>query len=270
MSESQTAPVVLVHGILGFNSLMFGSFKLTDYFRLIPEALRKDGHVVPQPPQLNRAGSVAERAQGLKDYLQDPNNVDVFDKKVHVVGHSMGGLDARFAISKLGLADRILSLTTIGTPHLGSPIADIVESGSDPALNQFIEHLGIDLKGVVDLTTHACRKFNDEVADAPGVRYFSIAGKFEPPRTFGVTHGLLGPTHDIIAKTENANDGLVSVASATLGERPAWTSLAVWEANHARQINWGANVFATPLELKDHSIVEKYRSLVKQIKTLVE
>ena len=269
MSESQTAPVVLVHGVLGFNRLMLGSLNIADYFRLIPNTLRNDGHVVPEPPRLNPAGSIAERAQDLKSYLQDRNNVEVFDKKVHIVAHSMGGLDTRFAISKLGIADRVLSLTTIGTPHHGSPIADKVEEGTDPTLNQFIEHLGIDIKALVDLTTGVCRQFNNEVLDAPGIRYFSIAGEFEPPRIFKAPQGLLGLTHDIIAKTEKANDGLVSVASATFAERPAWTSLGVWEANHFREINWGMNLLPSPRELTDHSIVEKYRSLLNRIKTLM-
>ena len=90
MSESQTAPVVLVHGVLGFNRLMLGGLPIADYFRLIPEALRKDGHVVPDPPRLNPSGSSAERAQDLKNYLQDRSNVAVFEKKVHIVAHSMG------------------------------------------------------------------------------------------------------------------------------------------------------------------------------------
>ena len=47
-------------------------------------------------------------------------------RPVHLIGHSLGGLDSRFLISKLGMADRVLSLTTIGTPHHGTPLADIV------------------------------------------------------------------------------------------------------------------------------------------------
>ena len=270
MNESKLAPIVLVHGILGFNQLTLGGLKVADYFRLIPEALRNDGHVVPQPPQLNRAGSIAERAQDLKDYLQDQSNTEVFDKKVHIIAHSMGGLDSRFMISKLGMAERVLSLTTISTPHHGSPIADVVNEGTDPALNQFVEHLGIDIKGAFDLTTGACKKFNDDVPDSPGIGYFSIAGQFEPPRIFGKPLGLLGLTHDIIKEREQSNDGLVSVQSATFAERPeTWTTLNAWEANHFRVINWGTDIVPTLIELIDNTIVEKYRSLATRIKELV-
>jgi hypothetical protein len=53
-----------------------------------------------------------------------------------------------------------------------------------------------------------------------------------------------------------------------MSDRPAWTSLDTWNVNHFREINWGANLLPTPLELIDKSIVEKYRALVNQIKQL--
>ncbi len=222
MNESQTAPIVLVHGIFGFVQLTLGGLKVADYFRLIPDALRKDGHVVPTPPQLNPAGSVAERAQDLKNYLQ--NNSEVLDKKVHIVAHSY----------------------------------------------QFVEHLGIDVKAASDLTTDACRQFNLDVPDSPGIAYFSIAGKFEPPRTLKHPHGLLGLPHDLVSEREQSNDGLVSVQSATFAERSeSWTSLDVWEANHFRLINWGNNILPSLLDLNDNTFVEKYRTLVTRVKELV-
>lgn len=265
MTESQTAPIVLVHGILGFNQLTLGGARLAEYFRLIPEALGAAGHVVPEPPRLNLAGSVAERALDLKNYLQ--SHSEVAGRKVHLVAHSMGGLDSRFMISRLGMTDRVSSLTTIGTPHHGSPIADIVVKGTNPVLNKFMEHLGVDVKGVFDLTSEACRKFNDDVPDAPTVRYFSIAGQFEPPRILGVPQGLLGLTHEIIAKTEKDNDGLVSLASATL-ERAGWQVLDAWGGNHYRLINWGENIAPAPLELIDNTIAQKYLSLAERLKNL--
>lgn len=268
MSESQTAPVVLVHGIFGFSQLTVGGLKIADYFRLIPDALRKDGHLVPEPPRLNPAGSILERAHDLKNYLQNHN--EIIDKKIHIIAHSMGGLDARLMISKLDMANRVLSLTTISTPHHGSPLADIVVARTNPTLNQFVEHLGIDVKAAFDLTTGACRQFNTDLPDSPGISYFSIAGQFEPLRIFGKPQGLLGLTHDIIAKTEQGNDGVVSVQSATLAERSeSWTVLDAWEANHFRVINWGNDIVPSPLELIDNTIVDRYRTLTARVKELV-
>src|SRR5262252_6205372 len=134
----ENAPIVLVHGILGFNQLTLGGARLAEYFRLIPEALRAAGHFVPEPPQLKSTCSVAERAQDLRSYLESDS--DLTGRKVHLIAHSMGGLDSRFLIAKLGLANRVLSLTTIGTPHHGSPIADLVVRGTNPVLNKFMEH----------------------------------------------------------------------------------------------------------------------------------
>ena len=70
---------------------------------------------------------------------------EIIDKKIHIIAHSMGGLDSRYMISKLGMADRVLSLTTISTPHHGSPIADITVARASPALNVFMDHLGINI-----------------------------------------------------------------------------------------------------------------------------
>lgn len=40
--------------------------------------------------------------------------------KVNIIGHSMGGLDARHMITNMGGAEWVSSLFTIGTPHRGS------------------------------------------------------------------------------------------------------------------------------------------------------
>src|SRR5437763_5240750 len=103
--------------------------------------------------------------------------------------NGMIAMDARFMISKLDMADRILSLTTIGTPHRGSPIADLVGAAAPPGFNQVVKSSGIDIKGIADLTTTACARFNQDVPDSPKVRYFSIAGSFVAPRVLGVPVG---------------------------------------------------------------------------------
>jgi len=268
MTDSETHPIVLVHGILGFNQLTLGGLKLAEYFRLIPETLRAAGHLVPEPPRLNPSGSVAERAEDLKKYLQ--NNSELAGRKVHIIAHSMGGLDSRFMISKLGMAERVASLTTIGTPHHGSIIADIVVKGTNPVLTRLMQHLGVDVKGVFDLTTGACRQFNEDAPDAAGVRYFSIAGQYDPHRVVGLPQGLLGLTHDIIAKAGDNSDGVVPVASATMSGCSGWVNFDPWSGNHYRLINWGENIAPTQLELVDQTIVEKYVSLAQRVKDETE
>jgi triacylglycerol lipase len=261
------APIVLVHGIFGFGQLKLAGVGVADYFRLIPDALRAEGHVVPEPPSLNTAGSIEERAADLKKYLE--NRPEVAGRQVHLVAHSMGGMDSRFMISKLDMADRILSLTTIGTPHRGSPIADLVGAAAPPGFDLVVERAGIDIKGIADLTTTACARFNQEVLDSPKVRYFSIAGRYDPPRVLGVPVGVLALTHDIVRNKEGDNDGAVSVESARFGQRQEnWTFLGTWPVNHFRQINWGTNIVLTPSEENDNTLVEKYTALAARLRDL--
>jgi triacylglycerol lipase len=235
--------------------------------RQIPQALRAAGHVVPPPPALRPAGSIVERAHDLKAYLNDLQHPAVFGQRVHLIAHSMGGLDARYMIARLGMAPRIVSLTTIGTPHHGSPIADVVSAGTHPLLSRFVEHLGVDIRGLADLTTAACERFNLEVLDVPTVPYFSIAGRFTPPHLLGAPVGILGLSHDVLQARAGDNDGLVAVQSATFGQcRQRWTFLETWEGNHFRLINWGLNLVPSPAELGDETIVDNYKALVTHLR----
>jgi triacylglycerol lipase len=127
------------------------------------------------------------------------------------------------------MADRVLTLTTIGTPHRGSSFADWGIRRLERLLKPILDICGIPRQAFYDLTTVRCRTFNEEVPDAPGVRYFSVAGQFEPD---WLTPEWQLP-YWIINQTEGSNDGLVSVASASYGE-----SCEVWAGDHASLINW--------------------------------
>lgn len=265
-AAQQQDPIVLVHGIFGFDRLAVGGLTLADYFRGIAQALRDDGWLIPNPPRLNLAGSIGERASDLAYYLQ--NHAELAGRRVHLIAHSMGGLDARHMISNLGLAGRVISLTTIGTPHHGSPVADTILAHADPALGVFLDAVGIDVTGISNLSTGFCRQFNRATMDSAQVRYFSVAGRFEPPRVplLGAPLGVLGLTHDHIAASEGANDGLVSVRSARFGQDPSrWTFLGEWGANHFRLVNWGTDLLPTLPELRDSAIIDHYRALARRI-----
>jgi triacylglycerol lipase len=261
------APVVLVHGIMGFSEIKLGGIKIADYFRDIPQALRDAGHIVPPPPRLNQAGAIADRAQDLKNYLDDETNEIVFGKRVHIVAHSMGGLDTRYMISQLGMEDRIISLTTISTPHQGSPLADLFLEKTDPRLLPFVKSLGGNIDGSLDLTVVGMRDFNSRILDSPKVRHFSVAGN--SPTFFGRSWDIAKPLHRIVYDLDGDNDGIVSVKSATFGERKSWTFLGEWKANHFREINWGKNVIPSIWEKWDKGIIKKYVDLVAQVKSLV-
>lgn len=66
-------------------------------------------------------GSIASRAEALHNFLQHK----AIGRGVNFIGHSMGGLDCRHLISHFNPTEYSpLSLTTVGTPHRGSPFMD--------------------------------------------------------------------------------------------------------------------------------------------------
>ena len=110
-------PIVLMHG-LGAGPSSFDD--------AIPAAMRADGDAVFEvtaPPY----ESPEERAKAIAPQLEE-----ILKKtgaaKLNLVAWSLGGLDARYLISSMGWANRIASLSTVGTPHRGAATADKVMS----------------------------------------------------------------------------------------------------------------------------------------------
>jgi hypothetical protein len=76
-------------------------------------------------PQVPVSESAAVRGRQLKEAIRLQLENMPPDTRVHILAHSMGGLDGRWVIAKGGLADRIDSLTTIATPHRGTSLGDV-------------------------------------------------------------------------------------------------------------------------------------------------
>jgi triacylglycerol lipase len=218
------SPIVLVHGLLGYDQLRVLGRPVKDYFPGISARLRSAGNRVYMA-RVSPTGSVAQRASDLKAFLDR----ELPGEPVHLIGHSMGGLDSRYLISKLDGADRALSLTTVGTPHRGTPFADWGLHRFEKLLKPVLGWLGMPHQAFYDLTTAACAKFNQEVPDAPRVRYFSVAGRCTGP-WLGLGWQL---SHRIVHRAEGPNDGVVSLTSAAYGE-----GCEVWDGDHLNLINW--------------------------------
>jgi triacylglycerol lipase len=218
------APIVLVHGLLGFDRVAMGGWVLADYFRGIPEALRANGNRVFLA-SLSPTGGIAERAAQLKEQIDK----EFPTESVHLLSHSMGGLDSRYMITHLGMADRVLTLTTLGTPHRGTAFASWGVRRFAPLLQPLFEYFGLPHQAFHDLTVERCKEFNERTPDAPNVRYFSVGGR--------INHDWLniqwGVPSSILEKLEGENDGVVSVASAKYGE-----NFEVWDGDHMSLVNW--------------------------------
>jgi triacylglycerol lipase len=218
-------PVVLVHGLFGFDAVGVPGAKL-HYFRGIVDHLASLGchaHAVRLP----RAASVPERAQILADKI-----LELGHARVDIIAHSLGGLDARYALAKLGLHAHVRSLVTIGTPHRGSPIADLASTEGPLALaRKAIATIGIPLTAVDWLTAAALERFNRDVLDVPTVRYACVVGGIREPSTPIAL--AIAPVHAYLRRVAGPNDGVVPMTSQYWGE-----TLAEIEADHFEQVGW--------------------------------
>ena len=154
---------------------------------------------------------MAARASQLKDQI-----LRWTDEPVNLISHSMGGLDARYLISRLDMAGRVRSLTTVSAPHRGTSLVDWFLTNFRNRLPSLLamEAMGTDLGGFRDCRPEACQKFNDEAPDMPGVHYFSYGGSVSGAH---VTP-FLRRAWSLLTAMEGANDGMVSLTSARWGE----------------------------------------------------
>ena len=80
----------------------------------------------------------------LNQYLDDITQ-QFPEQRIHLIGHSAGGLVARLALVKNFSQNNnynVAQLITIATPHLGSPIANMAEKASDTPIGFFAPLIG--------------------------------------------------------------------------------------------------------------------------------
>ncbi|KAJ7487406.1 Alpha/Beta hydrolase protein [Mycena galericulata] len=216
--RSPKNPVVFCHGLLGFDSVTIGPaiapMQVT-HWRGIKEVLEANGTEV-LITRVPATSSPIDRAKVLEEKISD-----VYPgRSVHLIGHSMGGLDCRYLTTHLTHRKfNVLSITTIATPHRGSSFADHFLTTVGPArmpsvlsLLDLLPNGGGDGKAFECLTVESMRRFNAETPDVPGVRYFSWGATYEP----GLIDTWKWP-HSVVLEHEGENDGLVSVASSKWG-----------------------------------------------------
>ncbi len=218
------SPIVLVHGLFGFNRIEVAGTTLASYFSNIPQLLTAAGNRV-FVPALSPTGGVVERAKQLKAFILEHSP----GEPVHLIAHSMGGLDSRYMISHLEMSHMVLTLTTVGTPHRGTSFADWGVRRFERVVRPLLETVGMPHQAFYDLTRASCKTFNDTTPDALTVKYFSVSGKHDGH--FLHPEWLL--PFGIVSKEEGDNDGIVSITSAQYGEYHE-----TWEGDHLALVNW--------------------------------
>lgn len=139
--EAARTPILLVHGVID-NHSVFGPLRhalhrrgfgrtLTFSYELLPHDLRRP-------------------AAQLRDVIEQLCSEVGYDR-IHVVGHSLGGLLARYTIQRLGAHQRVHTLVTLGTPHHGTSAARAIPH---PLLRQL--RPGSDLFAELDEAASDC------------------------------------------------------------------------------------------------------------------
>ncbi|KAI4631677.1 uncharacterized protein J4E87_002383 [Alternaria ethzedia] len=231
MREKYDAPkhtIVLAHGLLGFDELrLAGQFiPGIQYWRGITDALAHKGIevIVAAVPA---SGSIEARSAKLAESIA----LKAKGKQVNIIA----GLDSRYMISQLRPTDfKILSLTTIATPHRGSAFADYMFETIGPRrikrVYSVMEYFGLETGAFSQLTQEYMKNnFNPKTPDIPDVKYYSYGASLEPTRW-----SVFAPSHSIVKAKEGINDGLVSVESSRWGDYKG-TLIGV---SHLDLINW--------------------------------
>lgn len=252
------APVVLMHG--------FG----------IGASFRRDGHLHEEALHLRSRGvraiapnvapydTVQARTTMWNDRLTrilDETKAD----RLFLIAHSMGGLDARYLISKMGWHEVVDVLVTVSTPHRGSAVAQFildqpeavrrwVAEVADWVGSHILEDGSANLRRALEeLTPESVKNtFNEEVPNHPDVNYWSYgcqAGKGTPIPIDPIFRYL----NRYLYEREGVNDGIVSVESARWGEYQGTV-----DADHARQVGLSSRL-AEPFDSNAFytSIVQK-------------
>jgi triacylglycerol lipase len=108
--EAAGTPILLVHGIVSNRSI----------FTLLRRGLTRRGFSnVFAMNYLTVANDVRAAAAGLSVEVERIVEETGFER-IHIIGHSLGGLIARYYVTRLGGDARVHTLITLGTPHSGS------------------------------------------------------------------------------------------------------------------------------------------------------
>ncbi|HVW81698.1 MAG TPA: alpha/beta fold hydrolase [Mycobacteriales bacterium] len=117
--EAAGTPILLLHGMVDNRSI----------FALLRRNLRRRGfgRVVTMNYRI-WTSDVRAAARQLAETVEGICEQTGYER-IHIVGHSLGGLVARYYVQRLGGDAKVHTLVTLGTPHRGTHVARIVPAG---------------------------------------------------------------------------------------------------------------------------------------------
>jgi pimeloyl-ACP methyl ester carboxylesterase len=140
--EAAGTPILLLHGMVDNRSV----------FALLRRGLRRRGFgrvlTMNYSPTTNDVRAAARDLALEVEALCERTGYE----RIHVVGHSLGGLIARYYVQCLGGDQRVDTLVTLATPHAGTMTAHLVSTGVTRQLRP-----GSDLVSELDAPAAGCR-----------------------------------------------------------------------------------------------------------------
>ena len=269
-AEFTRYPIVFMHGLAGFDTLL----SVFDYWVGVEDLLSSQGYAA-NIYGVSAFDSTPVRADQWSQHL-DALHMETGARRVNLIAHSQGGLDARYYATLLDLNNRVVSITTIATPHMGTAVAGllsgVVELG--PTDGQIVDALisgAAELFGttgdsfsdqLAQMTPENMDIFNADIPDVPGVQYYSWAGKSCRYLQWSCQSEMDGETvssyfllsHAYLESQEGDNDGLVSVSSAEWG-----TFLGVLPADHIDEVGHKFDLSSQPFDAADFYLSEARR-----------
>ena len=255
-------PLLLVHGIF------FRDWKLLNYWGRIADELLANGATIYYGKQQS-SSSVENSAKELAAQITQIIETTPHEK-VHIIAHSKGGLDARYAISCLGMDRYVASLTAVSTPHRGCRFArkaldnvpDAIVAQVSKQYERIFTLLGDKqpdfFGGVSELTDEVCANLNKRMPNKAGVLYQSVGTKMLNSRSAGVPLNL---GFDIVKAIDGDNDGLVAVESMPWGE-----SFLLIEPPGKRGISHADIIDQTRKDIEGFDVCELYVGIVQGLK----
>lgn len=255
-------PIMLVHGVF------FRDTKYFNYWGRIPKELINNGARIFYGNHQS-AASIAESALELKESIEKVLK-ETGAEKINIIAHSKGGLDCRYAISELGVAPYVASLTTINTPHKGCLFADYllnkipeeVQNKVATAYNTALKDLGDPnpdfLAAVNNLTDEYCKMLNNTLT-MPSDIYCQSVGSIIKRASNG--RFPLNFSYHIVKYFDGNNDGLVGEGSFKWGEK-----FTLLKSKYRRGISHGDMIDLNRKNLKGFDVREFYVNLVNELK----
>jgi pimeloyl-ACP methyl ester carboxylesterase len=117
--EAANTPILLVHGLIDNRSI----------FTVLRTSLARRGFgsiaAVNYSPFEGDVRVLAARLAEQVERLVEESGYE----RIHLIGHSLGGIVARYYVTRLGGDERVHTLVTLGSPHGGSVLGYLVPAG---------------------------------------------------------------------------------------------------------------------------------------------